>query len=91
MGGFFGGNKDIFNEFLVSCNERINTILDDEKLYSEETIMEIIFSENIEKYVYNTFTTWVHKERGVYTRMSEEEKKYFDINHKPYYKSIIEI
>lgn len=85
VGGFFGGKKELLEDFLTKCNDKIDIILKHNLLYSEEIIMEIIFSENIDDYIFKTFTTWVHKERGVYKRMSNNEKLNFETHNKPYY------
>jgi hypothetical protein len=86
IGGFFGGHSNSLKSFLNSCNEKIENVLTDGKLYSEEIIMEIVFSEEIKNFYYDSFTTWVHEKRGVYLKYNEDDKKFFSKNHKPFYR-----
>lgn len=86
VGGFFGGERNLLNIFLSECNKKIDLVLNNDKLYSEEIIMEIVFSENIENYQYDTFTTWKHEERGLDLKIYEKD---FEKNYKSYYTTFL--
>jgi len=90
IGGFFGGKSNLMKDFIVNTNQKINTILNDNLLYSEEMIIEITFSENIEKCVYDDFTTWKHEDTKYFLDGDEDFKKEFLDKNRPFYCNFIE-
>lgn len=90
IGGFFGGQSNRLNEFIDVCNSKIDTILTDGVLYSEEIIMEIVFSEKKETCVYDDFTTWRHEESPDYVKGDEKYREVFHNEHKPFYCNFFE-
>jgi len=90
IGGFFGGYSNTFKNFIQSLNKKIEKVLESEVLYSEEIIMEIIFSENIDLCKYDDFTTWRHEESPEYKKGDDDFRIRFDKTHKPFYCNFFE-
>lgn len=90
IGGFFGGKNDSLKEFLNVANNKIEKVLNEEVLYSEEIIMEIVFSEKKETCVFDDFTTWRHEQSPDYIKGDEKYKDLFHREHKPFYCNFFE-
>jgi len=89
IGGFFGGYHTSLKTFLNKTNDKIKLVLDDNRLNSEEMIMEITFSEDIDNHVYDDFTTWRHEDSGDFVKLDENSKKDFINKHRPFYCNFI--
>jgi len=90
IGGFFGGHTKLMKDFINKTNNKINTILSDKLLYSEEMVIEITFSEYIDKCVYDDFTIWKHEDNKIYVEGDDKFKKEFLEIHRPFYCNFIE-
>jgi len=90
IGGFFGGYSKTFKNFINDFNVKADEILNDVVLYSEETIMEIIFSEQIDNCYYDDFTTWRHESSPDYRNGTDNFRLEFDQKHKPFYCNFFE-
>lgn len=74
IGGFFGGESNNLIKFCENFNKKVSEVLNQDTLYSEEMIMEIIFSENIKDCVYKTFVSWRHEDSKKIKDVKEDNK-----------------
>jgi hypothetical protein len=87
IGGLFGGEKEIFKQFINFFNEYFNKIIITEKtLYSEENIMSLIYYNHLELFQIIKFDVWLHE-----NNLTKDYSTDYLIKNKSFYKILEEI